>query len=195
MLKKVTGAVILLCLILCMGVVAVNAVNETVPEVQEGTFRTPQGGRGNMGTPPSFDMQGQMPSGMPGGQMPSGDFTLPEGFTPPQNAEGFMPQRSENQAAETAAPVPSDAPAAEETPQTPDESAAPGAETGGNMQFGGQMPGNMGGFSRSMQTSQNGEAQTGGFWGFVKTYSAPVVSVLLLGLAFIFVIFYRRKNY
>jgi len=33
------------------------------------------------------------------------------------------------------------------------------------------------------------------FFGFVKTYSTPVASVILLVLAFIFVIFYRRKNY
>lgn len=33
------------------------------------------------------------------------------------------------------------------------------------------------------------------FLGFVKTYSTPITSVILLFLAFIFVIFYRRKNY
>ena len=33
------------------------------------------------------------------------------------------------------------------------------------------------------------------FFRFITTYSTPIISVVLLGLAFIFVIFYKRKNY
>lgn len=67
----------------------------------------------------------------------------------------------------------------------------------GNRQFGGQMPGGMGGFPGNVQNfnGQTQEEQPKGFLGFVKTYSTPITSVILLALAFIFVIFYRRKNY
>jgi len=67
-----------------------------------------------------------------------------------------------------------------------------------NPQFEGRMPAGMkGDFSGSMQknSAQTEEAETMSFWEFVKTYSTPIASVILLALAFIFVIFYRRKNY
>ena len=72
-----------------------------------------------------------------------------------------------------------------------------GQTQGGNQQFSGQMPGGMGVFPGNMQNfnGQTQEEQPKGFLGFVKTYSTPITSVVLLGLAFIFVIFYRRKNY
>ena len=61
-------------------------------------------------------------------------------------------------------------------------------------QFEGRM---QGGFHGNMQNNnqQTKEAEPMTFWGFVKTYSTPITSVILLALAFIFVIFYRRKNY
>ena len=83
--------------------------------------------------------------------------------------------------------------------QTPPQAAPPqsgGNAPSGNPQFGGQMPGGMGGFPGNMQNQgQPQEEQPMGFLGFVKTYSTPITSVVLLGLAFVFVIFYRRKNY
>ena len=53
-----------------------------------------------------------------------------------------------------------------------------------------------GGIPVSMQNNNNtvAEKETG-FLGFIKTYSTPITSVFLLILAFIFVIFYKRKNY
>ncbi len=63
--------------------------------------------------------------------------------------------------------------------------------------FGEHMPGGMGGFPGNMQNF-NGQAQEEvpmTFLGFVQTYSTPITSVILLALAFVFVIFYRRKNY
>lgn len=58
-------------------------------------------------------------------------------------------------------------------------------------------PEGMGGFRGNMQNNseRTTEAEPLTFWGFVKTYSTPITSVILLALAFIFVIFYRRKNY
>ena len=118
MLKKVIPIVLMLCLLFSTSVMAENensVSEETVPEVSEqmpqDAWERPQGGRGNMGMPPSDDRQGRIPPNM-------------------QNFNGQ---------------------AQEEVPMT--------------------------------------------FSGFVKTYSTPITSVVLLGLAFIFVIFYRRKNY
>ncbi|MBR2886308.1 MAG: hypothetical protein IKB93_16205, partial [Clostridia bacterium] len=67
-----------------------------------------------------------------------------------------------------------------------------------NPQFEGRMPGGMqGGFPGNKQNNnqQTKDVEPITFWGFVKTYSTPIASVILLALAFIFVIFYRRKNY
>ena len=107
----------------------------------------------------------------PRGEMPSGDIAPPEGFAP-SKGEFTPPQTDGNESTESS--------------QIPD----------GNQQFGGQMPGGMGRFPDNMQNSQNAVAeQPGGFLGFVKTYSTPITSVVLLGLAYIFVIFYKRKRY
>ena len=178
MLKKVITIVLMLCLIFSISVMTVTAVGET----QQG------GGRGGM--PP----MGEMPQGE---FTPSEDFTPPEGFTPPQNAGEFAPPQSEERgSAETTDPK-TNKDLTEEGQQTQENGEDANQTQGGNQQFGDQMPGGMGGFSGNMQ-SFNGQTQENapkGFLGFVKTYSTPITSVVLLGLAFIFVIFYRRKNY
>ena len=129
-------------------------------------------------------------------QMPQGEFTPPEGFTPPQNAGEFAPPESSKNNAEAVTP-PANENVTTENQQTQENGEDANQTQGGNQQFGDQMPGGMGGFSGNMQ-SFNGQTQENapkGFLGFVKTYSTPITSVVLLGLAFIFVIFYRRKNY
>lgn len=165
MLKKVITILLSICLIFSISVMTVCAVNETVPEAQQRAGERPGGGRGGM--PPT-------------GEMPSGEFGPPQGgFAPPQSNE------TNNTIEATAPQTDGDTPA--ENSQTPGE----------NQQFGGQMPRGMGGFPGNMQNfnEQTQEEQPVGFWGFVKTNSTPITSVILLALAFIFVIFYRRKNY
>ena len=173
MLKKVITIVLMLCLIFSISVMTVTAVGET----QQG------GGRGGM---------------HPMGEMPQGEFTPPEGFTPPQNAGEFTPPQNDVKTNSTETTEPNaDAGIAEESQQTQENGEQSTQTQGGNQQFGGQMPGDMGGFPGNMQNF-NGQTQEDtpkGFLGFVKTYSTPITSVVLLGLAFIFVIFYRRKNY
>lgn len=78
---------------------------------------------------------------------------------------------------------------------------------GGNSQFGGfgnsgNSPengffGNRGGFSGNMQNgTQNGtQPEAQGFAGFVKEYSTPIASVILLAIAYAFVLLYKRKHY
>ncbi|MBR3994869.1 MAG: hypothetical protein IKI97_06280 [Clostridia bacterium] len=199
MLKKVIPIVISLCLIFSISVMAENeipATEETVTEVSEqipqGAEEQPQGVRGNMGTPPSGDMQGRTPPTMPNGkitregmnrgQKPSGEFT------PPQNTEfGNTKKVSQSTSAVEES--------AENKTSTDEQN---NHNTEENPQFGGRMPGGMkGGFPGNMQSNsgQTQEAEPKTFWGFVKTYSTPIASVILLALAFIFVIFYRRKNY
>lgn len=45
----------------------------------------------------------------------------------------------------------------------------------------------------TVNTEKNSEER--GFLRFIKTYSTPVISLILLALAFVFVIFYKRKKY
>lgn len=178
MLKKVITTVLSLCLIFSVSVMTVVAAEET--------------------------QQGDMRGGMPRmGEMPSGDFTPPEGFTPPdgelvppQNAGEFTPPRSEELGASEITPPKTDTGVTEENQKTPENSEESGQTQGGNSPFGGGMPEGMEGFFGNMQGVQNtGALQSAGFFGFVKTYSTPISSVVLLGLEFIFVIFYRKKNY
>ncbi len=186
MLKKVILTVLSLCLILTMGVVAEkeNPAEETTTEIttqqpQDGAgFR--QGGRGNMSMPPE---------GMNRGQRPEGNFTPPQDagtFTPPEGM--FAPAQSSEETNNTEALA----------PQT--DQSTPQEETqmsDGNAPFGGQMPGGFDGFPDNRQNlnQDTNVQQPQGFTGFVKTYSTPITSVILLAFAFVFVIFYRRKNY
>lgn len=203
MLKKVIPIVIALCIIAGVTVMAENEnmpEGDSAPEISE---QIPQNieelpkDSENMDIPPSGGMQGRTPPNMPNGEMPREGMNRgqrPQGnFTPPENMGEFIPPQGEfnppqnNQENNTEAIVPqTDGNESTENPKVFDDS----------QQFGGQMPENMGGFPGNMQNGQNtAEEEPMGFLGFVRTYSTPITSVILLGLAFIFVIFYRRKNY
>ena len=210
MLKKVIPIVVVLCLIFGISAMAENinavtdgSVAESPQQMPQG--ERPQGGRGNMGMPPGGDMQDRTPPNMPNGEMPQGDFAPPEEFTPPdgeftppQNAGEFTQSQSteSNKTEETTTPQ-ADTAVTEENQQSPENSEESGQTQIENSPFGGETPEGMGGFPGNMQSfnGQTQEEQLKGFLGFVKTYSTPITSVVLLGLAFIFVIFYRRKNY
>lgn len=70
---------------------------------------------------------------------------------------------------------------------------------GGEMPQGDFDPSKMpeGGFDGNVQNSTQSTQpeQEKGFIGFVKNYSTPVISVILLILAYVFVFFYKRKSY
>ena len=88
----------------------------------------------------------------------------------------------------------------EQTPQGIEENPQPGngnMRTPPNMSNGEIPPEGMGRFPGDMQNNnqQNQQETPMTFLGFVKTYSTPITSVVLLISAFFFVIFYRRKNY
>ena len=200
MLKKVIAIVVVLCLIF-----GINAIAENTSTVTDGSTtgaeqqippgERPQGGRGNRGVQPSSDMQGITPPNMPNGEPSPAEFTPPEGFTPP-NGEFTPSQNTVNQYTQTATSLANDD-VTTENQQAPKNSEESGQTQGENQQLAGQMPGGMGGFPGNMQNFnvQTQEEEPEGFLGFVKTYSTPIASVILLGLAFIFVVFYKRKNY
>ncbi len=208
MLKKVIPIVVALCLIFSISVMAENtsavpdgSADGALQKMSQG--ERPQGRRGNMGMPSNGDMQGRTPPDMLNGEMPKGEFTPPEGFTPPngeftppQNTGEFtVPRNDVKTNSSEASELNADSGVTKENQQTPENGEQSGQTGGRNQHFGGQMPGGMGNFPGVMQNFNGQEDVPKGFSGFVKTYSTPITSVVLLGLAFIFVIFYRRKNY
>lgn len=162
-----------------------NQTTEEMPNRQE---RPQGGGRGNMGTPPE----------MPSGEMPS---DLPEGMAPPEmqsrenQDEGNVPPQSNGQAN------------AENQQQSGQSSSGSNAEnttaTEGNTNPNaiGRGEGEMGGFRGEMppgmteQEQKTEEKAENKILIFVKTYSTPIISAVLLAFAFLFVIFYKRKSY
>ena len=188
MLKKIIILLLCLCLIFSISAIAENensGDNATVPtEMPAERGNRPSGFSGNM-------PEGMAPP-MPGGEMPqrgNSEFTPPNGFTPPENTANVSSDavtQNESSAENNT----------EEQPQN--QEGAPQNNWGppGGMQFDGKMPGGRGDFPGNMQNQKQPEEETPkGFSGFIKTYSTPIASVILLMFAFIFVIFYKRKRY
>ena len=182
MFKKVIAA----ALLLCVTAISVSAANEMPWGAADRSVNMPQWA----------DMQEGEFAPPEGFTPPEGEFAPPEGFTPPQDSGEFaQPQNNESGSTEKTVPQ-TDTDVTEGNQAVPENSGEAGQTQSGNRQFGGQRSAGMGGFPGNMQSGQNTAAeQPTGFWGFVKAYSTPIASVVLLGLAFIFVIFYRKKNY
>ena len=188
MIKKILP--IILCLILVFGisVSATNTQGDTPAENSQATEEIPNrqerpqgGGRGNMGMPPN----------MPSGEAPP---ELPEGMTPPEMPNGEMPPQMNGQANSENQQTgqPSSGSNAENTTATegnanPDRIQRGEGEMGG---FRGEMPPGM--TEQEQKTEEKAENK---ILTFVKTYSTPIISVVLLAFAFVFVIFYKRKSY
>lgn len=178
MVKKAAVIILSLCLIFCISVMA-----ETANENSNADTSAPSQDMSNMGIPPEMQSGEMPPGGNRGGQMPEGEFTPPQN-TETNNAEGTAPQADGN---------------IEETAQPPENSGENNQESGENTPFDGQMPGNMGdfnfpgGMANSVQNTETEQAT--GFIGFIKTYSTPITSVILLLCAFVFVHFYKKKQY
>ena len=133
--------------------------------------------------------QGEMPQmpyqrgGMRGGRrMPNGEMPqMPQGNAPEMPA-GSVPASPDATAPDNEI-APSDG-AANEGITPP-----PGYDFHGEGDFGGQFDGEN--FSNPTQEVEI-EAQEHNFF---EEYFTPIISVILLALAFVFVIFYKRKNY
>lgn len=178
MMKKIVPIVLSLCLMFGISVAAENTAdraNTDTPAVSQDMS--------NMGVPPEMQSGEPPQGGNRGGQIPE------SGFTPPQNIET-------NNAESTTLQTDGNT---EEVAQPPENSGENNQESGENTPFDGQMPGNMGDFNfpgGMANNAQNTETeQATGFIGFLKTYSTPIISVILLLCAFIFVYFYKRKQY
>ena len=81
-----------------------------------------------------------------------------------------------------------------ENMQPPEGGGDPGANGGG----GGAMPenGQYSGESVSLQAEETvSNISIDAVIGFAKTYSTPIISMFMLGAAFVFVIFFKRKRF
>ena len=77
------------------------------------------------------------------------------------------------------------------TEEMPNRQERPQGDGRGNMGgFRGEMPPDMTEQEQSAEEKVENKILT-----FVKTYSTPIISVVLLAFAFLFVIFYKRKSY
>ncbi len=153
----------------------------------------------------SVSAQREMPQGnppsnmeMPQGTPPEG-MELPEGIEPPQGMsetrEGFpsgeQGQRPQGNTEDTQTENGQRADETGENANQPQEQGQNAQQMPPpNMDFGG---GNMPGGFDFGGTQTETEPMT--FIGFVKEYQTPIISVVLLLLASVFVKFYKRKNY
>ena len=195
MIKRIIPIILCLILVSSISVSATNTTEDTIAENSQATEEFPQrqgrpqgGGRGNMGTPPE----------MPNGEMPP---DLPEGMAPPEmqsrenQDEGNVPPQINGQVA-TENPE-------QNNQANNDSNADNGAvpKENGNLDRVQRGGGNMGGFPGQMspgmteQEQSTDEISENKILTFVKSYSTPITSIVLLLLAFVFVIFYKRKNY
>ncbi len=174
MIKKIIPIILCLSLIFGIGAYAANtdeSGSDTAAVEQEMPAGDMQGGggRGGMGG----GGRGGAPADMQGGDgemsTPPTDMQGGEMGTPPDDAQGAD--------GETATP--------------PDN---------GDMQGGGEMQGGMGGgmpddAQNADMTETEESSSSMGILEFIETYQTPIIAVILLIAAFIFVIFYKRKRY
>ncbi len=194
MVKRIT--IITLCIILVLGISvwATDAAEDSAVESGQTIAETPPqgerpqwGGRGGM--PPGMSGEnGERPArpegGMPGDQMPP-DF--PEGMTPPEMpGNGNVPPQTDAQKQQVDGSNGNAGAIDGENGNT--DNMRPNRENWGV--FPGEVPPSM---AEQMETTA--EKTDNGFLTFVKTYSTPIISFVLLAFAFVFVIFYKRKNY
>ena len=182
MLKKIVIITLSLCLV--SGIITTASPSTDTDISAEASQETPMSfgerpqGR-PMGTPPQMPDEENFQSQNRSERMPQGEFTSS------QDNEIKAPQEnsaSENDGNQDLNNSPQD------NSQNINEFPEQGRPFPGNMQGG--MPGEMQG---SNQQSQETEPMN--FQSFVKTYSTPIASVILLALAYVFVIFYKRKRF
>ena len=171
MIKKILP--IILCLILVFGisVSATNTQGDTPTENNQTTEEMP-----NRQERPQGGGRGNM--GMPP--------NMPNGEMPPQ-MNGQANAENQQQSGQTGSGSNAENDTATEENTNPDRIQRGEGNMGG---FRGEMPPGM------TEQEQNTEEKTENkILTFVKTYTTPIISVVLLAFAFLFVIFYKRKSY
>ena len=170
MIKKILP--IILCLILVFGisVSATNIQGDAPTENSQTTEEIP-----NRQERPQGGGRGNMgiPPEMPNGEMPP----KMNGQANTENQQTGQPSSGSNAENGTAT----------EENTNPDRIQRGEGNMGG---FRGEMPPGMTEQEQSTEEKAENKILT-----FVKTYSTPIISVVLLAFAFLFVIFYKRKSY
>ena len=171
MIKKILP--IILCLILVFGisVSAANTQGDTPTENNQTTEEMP-----NRQERPQGGGRGNMgiPPEMPNGEMP------------PQ-INGQANAENQQQSGQSSSGSNAENGTATEENANPDRIQRGEGNMGG---FRGEMPPGMTEQEQSTEEKAENKILT-----FVKTYSTPIISVVLLAFAFVFVIFYKRKSY
>lgn len=210
MIRKFLYALLLLCMMFAVTAAAENEndANGQQPTMSE-NMQAPPGGRRDR----------------PGGNMPNGERPqMPDGNAPPQNdgtdrrppaQNAEQGQTAENgQTAETVAngnsenmpsgretnEMPSGNDNTDDRPQPPTENGETAENGGDDMRRGGpgmggqppqgDMPSDMNDVANNAETQSSSKFAT-----FTKEYATPITSIVLLVLAFVFVVLYKRKSY
>lgn len=168
MSKKLISAMLSLCLIFAVGASGAN-LNVAYAEENETTTQVPQDkGRIDNRGERQMPPQGNMPN-KPDGMPPQGNV---------QNSDGNVDDEMQN-SNENVERKEQNAPQGENRhPENP--------MMGGMDKRGGDMP-------ASADVVE--EFSQDGLLGFVESYSTPIISIILLIFAFIFVVLYKKRQY
>lgn len=205
MFKKLLPFILALCIAGCINtaVFSDNTTEENLPNAQqEMPDRLNGGRRGEMPSPPQDPPENFSPNG----EMPKRDgnngFGEREGKKPPQNfeAQNGLNEQQGGEAPQNAQANTADEKNAQQNPQPFDneksaentENERPEINNDGNMPPNMQMPPSEDWLN---DAPQENESASFGFFAFVKNYSTPLFALLVLAIAFVFVIFYKRKRY
>lgn len=200
MIKKILAAALCVVMAFSLNVFAENAAEEVTPtesqqQMPQQGERMGRGGRmgGQMGQQPGENTPPQMPDGtqMPENAQRPENAQMPEGAQAPEK-----PQAGTGVASENAAPV-------GETPTEKDASAAADTKISAESETTNNTDNRAQGFRGGMQGGMNREdfgtmqqgAQSKTALDIVKENITPIISIILLIFAFVFVIFYKRKRY
>lgn len=194
-MKKKILIISVFCLAMCMGVFAAENPETAGAETDTAKTQIQEGETKREGMRGGGEMRGMPPKGDENG----GGFRERGGEEPPRTQENQQSGNNENSES-----VPksdggqNSGMTANENKITADGTEET-SENGGEESFGErpQMNEPRGFEGENMQTRPNNAnlQQEKSFWETVKEYSAPILSVVLLALAFVFVKLYKRRMY
>lgn len=176
MIKKIIPIILCLMLVFSVSVMATNTsdnANSDAPAVSEempmpGVERQ-GGGRGNMGTPPYGNIpNGEMPEDFIPPELPQGEFL--QDMIPSKDNDGTKTEKSKEVTSENN-----------------------GFNRGEKRPY--NMPGGMQNGTIQNEENKSEDSSVAKITEFLKTYQTPIISVIMLALAFIFVICYKKKQY
>lgn len=185
MIKKIIPIILCLCLVFSISASAADSTDSTAGDAsavagempmrdggRQGGGQGGRGGRGDMGAPPQGENR-------PAGEMPDNEMSPPQGNDNTETGDVRQPQSANTENADASAGAANEGP----DPMQTDGELAAGDIT-----------------DKIQETTQliddAFELQyTSGIISFIKTYSTPITSVILLISAFVFVVFYKRKRY